>query len=212
MELLAIGIGHDVTRYYRRAVTVTDAEELAGVMTEKLAELFDEDLARRQLHRTVPSRGAAEAPEAALACSSAAHGVIRRASRVAVAAMLQCGPGAGRQAADGADRADRDHGHRHPHRFRSRQPRAASNSASSSSGAGSISSPSPPISAATRRWRSTRRGHSLLAISDAGTWLRATLDYDGRKLKGLSDVVARARCSAPTASRCATTSCAIPRA
>jgi cobaltochelatase CobT len=55
VELLAIGIGHDVTRYYRRAVTVTDAEELAGVMTEKLAELFDEDLAWRQLHRAVPS-------------------------------------------------------------------------------------------------------------------------------------------------------------
>ncbi len=55
VELLAVGIGHDVTRYYRRAVTVTDAEELAGVMTEKLAELFDEDLARRQLHRTMPS-------------------------------------------------------------------------------------------------------------------------------------------------------------
>ncbi len=55
VELLAIGIGHDVTRYYRRAVTVTDAEELAGVMTEKLAELFDEDLAWRQLHRALPS-------------------------------------------------------------------------------------------------------------------------------------------------------------
>ena len=55
VELLAIGIGHDVTRYYRRAVTVTDAEELAGVMTEKLAELFDEDLALQQLHRTVPA-------------------------------------------------------------------------------------------------------------------------------------------------------------
>ncbi len=55
VELLAIGIGHDVTRYYRRAVTVTDAEELAGVMTEKLAELFDEDLTWRQLHRTVPA-------------------------------------------------------------------------------------------------------------------------------------------------------------
>ena len=55
VELLAIGIGHDVTRYYRRAVTVTDAEELAGVMTEKLAELFDEDLARRQLYRVLPS-------------------------------------------------------------------------------------------------------------------------------------------------------------
>ena len=42
VELIAIGIGHDVTRYYRRAVTIVDAEELAGVMTEKLAELFEE--------------------------------------------------------------------------------------------------------------------------------------------------------------------------
>jgi len=42
VELIAIGIGHDVTRYYRRAVTITDAEELAGALTEKLAELFEE--------------------------------------------------------------------------------------------------------------------------------------------------------------------------
>jgi cobaltochelatase CobT len=42
IELIAIGIGHDVTRYYRRAVTITDAEQLGGVMIEKLAELFDE--------------------------------------------------------------------------------------------------------------------------------------------------------------------------
>jgi cobaltochelatase CobT len=41
VELIAIGIGHDVTRYYRRAVTITDAEQLGGAMTEKLAELFD---------------------------------------------------------------------------------------------------------------------------------------------------------------------------
>jgi cobaltochelatase CobT len=41
-ELIAIGIGHDVTRYYRRAVTIVDAEELGGVMTEKLAELFED--------------------------------------------------------------------------------------------------------------------------------------------------------------------------
>jgi len=41
IELIAIGIGHDVTRYYRRAVTIVDAEELAGVMTEQLAALFD---------------------------------------------------------------------------------------------------------------------------------------------------------------------------
>ena len=43
VELIAIGIGHDVTRYYRRAVTITDASELAGAMTEKLVELFEED-------------------------------------------------------------------------------------------------------------------------------------------------------------------------
>ncbi len=42
VELIAIGIGHDVTRYYQRAVTITDAEELGGAMTEKLAELFEE--------------------------------------------------------------------------------------------------------------------------------------------------------------------------
>ncbi len=42
VEMLAIGIGHDVTRYYRRAVTIVDAEELAGAMTEQLAALFDE--------------------------------------------------------------------------------------------------------------------------------------------------------------------------
>ncbi|WP_159996094.1 cobaltochelatase subunit CobT [Roseomonas sp. 18066] len=44
-ELIAIGIGHDVTRYYRRAVTIVDAEELGGTMMKKLAELFDEDAA-----------------------------------------------------------------------------------------------------------------------------------------------------------------------
>jgi len=43
VELLAIGIGHDVTRYYERAVTITDVEQLAGAMTEQLAALFDRD-------------------------------------------------------------------------------------------------------------------------------------------------------------------------
>jgi cobaltochelatase CobT len=53
VELIAIGIGHDVTRYYRRAVTIVDAEELGGVMTEKLAELFEEDAGLN----AKPSRG-----------------------------------------------------------------------------------------------------------------------------------------------------------
>lgn len=43
VELLAIGIGHDVTRYYERAVTIVDAEELAGAITEQLADLFEEN-------------------------------------------------------------------------------------------------------------------------------------------------------------------------
>lgn len=43
VELIAIGIGHDVTRYYQRAVTITDADQLAGAITEQLAALFDKD-------------------------------------------------------------------------------------------------------------------------------------------------------------------------
>lgn len=45
VELIAIGIGHDVTRYYSRAVTIVDAEELAGAMTDQLADLFDDQAA-----------------------------------------------------------------------------------------------------------------------------------------------------------------------
>jgi cobaltochelatase CobT len=43
VELIAIGIGHDVTRYYDKAVTITDVEQLAGAITEQLAALFDTD-------------------------------------------------------------------------------------------------------------------------------------------------------------------------
>jgi cobaltochelatase CobT len=51
VELIAIGIGHDVTRYYRRAVTIVDAEQLGGTMMEKLAELFDEEEMRQSGRR-----------------------------------------------------------------------------------------------------------------------------------------------------------------
>ena len=54
VELTAIGIGHDVTRYYRRAVTIMDAEQLGGTMMDSLADLFDEDA-------VVPARGAQRA-------------------------------------------------------------------------------------------------------------------------------------------------------
>jgi cobaltochelatase CobT len=51
VELIAIGIGHDVTRYYKRAVTIVDAEELAGAMTEQLAALFEDQAAAPALRR-----------------------------------------------------------------------------------------------------------------------------------------------------------------
>ncbi len=47
VELTAIGIGHDVTRYYQKAVTITDAEELGGTMLQALSSLFDERAPRR---------------------------------------------------------------------------------------------------------------------------------------------------------------------
>jgi cobaltochelatase CobT len=53
VELIAIGIGHDVTRYYHRAVTIVDAEELGGTMMKKLSELFDEDAADAWLRATL---------------------------------------------------------------------------------------------------------------------------------------------------------------
>ena len=53
VELIAIGIGHDVTRYYRRAVTIVDAEELGGTMMKKLSELFDEDAAEAWIRATM---------------------------------------------------------------------------------------------------------------------------------------------------------------
>jgi cobaltochelatase CobT len=62
VELIAIGIGHDVTRYYRRAVTIVDAEELGGAMTEKLAELFAESAAEPRPGRQWRAAGAIQPP------------------------------------------------------------------------------------------------------------------------------------------------------
>ena len=55
VELTAIGIGHDVTRYYSRALTIVDVEQLGGALVERLAELFQE--APRTVARTQPGRG-----------------------------------------------------------------------------------------------------------------------------------------------------------
>ena len=65
VELIAIGIGHDVTRYYRRAVTITDPSELAGAMTDKLVELFDETTGPSQPHGRAPASPRRGRPRAA---------------------------------------------------------------------------------------------------------------------------------------------------
>jgi len=68
VELIAIGIGHDVTRYYRRALTILDVEQLGGAMVEKLAELFDEEPKRGAFGRRVelPAPAVMQAPEKAV--------------------------------------------------------------------------------------------------------------------------------------------------
>jgi cobaltochelatase CobT len=58
VELTAIGIGHDVTRYYRRAVTLVDPEDLGGAMMHNLSELFEE----RNRRRRAPARAPAAVP------------------------------------------------------------------------------------------------------------------------------------------------------
>ena len=50
VELLAIGIGHDVTRYYRHAVTITDVDQLGGAVVGQLTDLFDEDANKTSKH------------------------------------------------------------------------------------------------------------------------------------------------------------------
>jgi cobaltochelatase CobT len=62
VELVAIGIGHDVTRYYKRAVTILDAEQLGGAMTDQLISLFAQEMSDRELRGL--TRRAQSAPQA----------------------------------------------------------------------------------------------------------------------------------------------------
>ena len=78
VELMAIGIGHDVRRYYRRAVTIVDVEQLGGVITEQLAELFDEEpkAAKRSVSAALQAPPTVQGPSAA----GARRGALRQAA------------------------------------------------------------------------------------------------------------------------------------
>ncbi|MEM0985223.1 MAG: cobaltochelatase subunit CobT [Pseudomonadota bacterium] len=74
VELIAIGIGHDVTRYYKRAVTIVDAEQLGGVMTEQLASLFDPEGPHPEAMAVPPLTKTTMTPTGASAISGASAG------------------------------------------------------------------------------------------------------------------------------------------
>ena len=92
VELLAIGIGHDVTRYYRRALTIFDVEQLGGAMVDKLAELFDEEPDDATIRTGGGQNRAARRPGAGAAAPGAAAGAsgsARIKRRLAVEAALR---------------------------------------------------------------------------------------------------------------------------
>ena len=102
VELIAIGIGHDVTRYYERAVTITDVEQLAGAMTEQLAALFDNDPVR--VARSARGRAAAVGSACAARREETGHAdAVHGRSRVHRARPRHLG-------ADLGDRVRREHG------------------------------------------------------------------------------------------------------
>ena len=86
VELIAIGIGHDVTRYYRRAVTIVDAEQLGGAMTDKLAELFDENDGEKKPEKGM-NTGALKAGSKPMPSSGAGGGASRRRAGVRTSAV-----------------------------------------------------------------------------------------------------------------------------
>ena len=176
VELIAIGIGHDVTRYYRRAVTIVDAEELGGVMTEKLAELFEEKRRRRPAaHRAAgPSleahpahlpdrrrcRRARQWPARALPWRSA-----RRPSAARPPIAVEARPIARLSVCRSGPRA-------------LRRPASAPGStcARRSSAFGGFSG----------LWRSAN-GREIVALADNAQWLRARVETSDGRLSGLSD-------------------------
>ena len=80
VELIAVGIGHDVTRWYRRAVTIVEAEQLGGVMTDKLAELFSEEAARASKSSTQAASPRDARGGSAGAAAAAASRAVKRTS------------------------------------------------------------------------------------------------------------------------------------
>ena len=169
VELIAIGIGHDVTRYYRRAVTIVDAEELGGAMTDKLAELFEEQgpaepvraPPRRKMHCDSLSAAAA-----ALRVALLARAARSRAPR-SPSARVRSRPARSKSgAADRGLRAARSV----RCRFGALTFRGGMELTSSYPHFGGISA-----------FRVDADGAKFLAVTDKGRWLRGRIVYEGTR-------------------------------
>ena len=91
VELIAIGIGHDVTRWYRRAVTIVEAEQLGGVMTDKLAELFGEEEAKKAKAAAQPQMTQRDRGGGARSAATAAAQAVKRTALSEVAKGRRAG-------------------------------------------------------------------------------------------------------------------------
>ena len=184
VELIAIGIGHDVTRYYRRAVTITDPSELAGAMTDKLVELFEEKAPAPAPRRG--SRGTAEAPPLSVRDIVAKHRGRRLRFPAGVALILAAGAGLAfggskPSTADLRNRADHRRGAAH-RRLRPAQARCRRGSADLTWRGGLVlTSPSKHFGG----WSGLALdpdGKGFFAISDIGAWMSGALTYDDKGL------------------------------
>ena len=181
VELIAIGIGHDVTRYYRRAVTIVDAEELGGAMTDKLAELFDEQ-AEAEPRRHAATEGSTHDRD------PPAQATLRRRMAGPADRALGCLPACLRSPPPPA----RARNHRSIRRSRSRSRPShsppsrcampcAGSSACWNSAAASCCARRTSISAASRPFASSPMARVSSRSATRGWWLRGRIAYEGTR-------------------------------
>ena len=187
VELIAIGIGHDVTRYYRRAVTIVDAEELGGAMTEKLAELFDERAPAEPRAASAEARRVSDRWRVGVPRS---HGTPSAAIALLAAALLVLAGHSRRRAdaAGGRPRRSRSRSRAEPiAAFDVRDPSRRQFGLLEFRG-GLVAARRPTrISAASRPFASPPTARISSPLSDKGWWLRGRIVYDGTRPSGIAD-------------------------
>ena len=194
VELIAIGIGHDVTRYYRRAVTITDPSELAGAMTDKLVELFEE---KAQAAATAPGR-ARTAEASPLSVREPPRGPSRPAAAVSGRRRHRAAAGAG--LAFGGTKPSTVDLQTGPITVEARPDRGFDRLKRDETRFGKLTwrgglvltSPSKHFGG----WSGLALdpdGKGFFAVSDAGTWMSGALTYDDKGLPQRHDLGAPGR-------------------